>query len=136
MNGKWAMATLPQKMSNTSFLGGSDLVVFKNSPNRAAAWKFVQYLTNPATQVKWYNTVADLPSVQSAWNMTPLANNKNLTVFHAQLSNANGPPAVPKWDEVATMIDNDMQQVMYGKATPEQAAAQMQQQATSIGSGQ
>ena len=136
MDGKWAVAPLPQKVSNTSFLGGSDMVVFKNSPNRAAAWKFVQYLADPATQIKWYKTVADLPAVQSTWNMEPLAGDKNLAIFHSQLSSANGPPALPKWDEVATMIDNDMQQVMYGKASPNQAAATMQQQATSIGSGQ
>lgn len=133
MNGKWAVARLPQKATNTSFLGGSNMVVFKNSPNRAAAWKFVQYLASPAVQVKWYNTVADLPAVQSAWNTGPLASDKNLAIFHTQLGSAQGPPSLPKWDEVATMIDTDMQQVMFGKSSPQQAAADMQQKATSIG---
>ena len=134
MNGKWAVAALPAKVTNTSFVGGSDLVVFKNSPNRAVAWKFVQYLVDPSVQLKWYNTVADLPAVQSTWNMGSLASDKNLAVFHTQLSNAQGPPSSPKWEEVANMINNDMQLVMFGKSSPQQAAADMQQKAAAIGS--
>jgi multiple sugar transport system substrate-binding protein len=136
MNGKWAVAPMPQKISNTSFVGGSNLVVFKNSPNRAAAWKFVQYLTNSAVQAKWFNTIGDLPAVQSAWNTGSLSSDKTLAVFHTQLSNTQGPPATSKWEEVANVIDNDMQAVMLGKSSPQQAAQDMQQKATSIGSGQ
>ena len=134
MDGKWAVAPLPAKVTNTSFVGGSDLVVFKNSPNRAAAWKFVQYLVDPSVQLKWYNTVADLPAVQSTWNMGSLASDKNLAVFHTQLGNAQGPPSSPKWEQVASMINDDMQSVMFGKSSPQQAAADMQQKAASIGS--
>lgn len=136
MNGKWAVAPVPQKVSNTSFVGGSDLVVFKNSPNRAAAWKFVQYLIDPSVQAKWYSVVGDLPAVQSAWNSGPLASDKNLAVFHTQLSNTIGPPAITNWEQIANVVDNDMQQVNLGKTTPQQAALDMQQKATSIGSGQ
>ena len=85
MSGKWAIATMPQSASNTSFVGGSNMVVFKNSPNRAAAWKFIQYLTEPAVQAKWYATVGDLPAVQSAWNIGTLATDKNLAIFHTQM---------------------------------------------------
>jgi multiple sugar transport system substrate-binding protein len=136
MNGKWAVAPVPQKVSNTSFVGGSDLVVFKNSPNRAAAWKFVQYLIDPSVQAKWYSVVGDLPAVQAAWNSGPLATDKNLAVFHTQLSDTIGPPAITNWEQIANVIDNDMQQVNLGKTTPQQAAQDMQQKATSIGSGQ
>lgn len=135
MNGKWAVTTLPQKVSNTSFVGGSDLVVFKNSPNRDAAWKFVQYLAKPDVQTKWYSTVKDLPAAQSAWNTGTLSTDKNLSVFHTQLSSTQGPPTIANWEQVANLIDNDMEQVMFGKASPAQAAQDMQQKATSIGSG-
>jgi len=135
MNGKWAVATLPQNLTNTSFAGGADMVVFKNSPNRAAAWKFVQYVTQPDVQQKWYNTVADLPAVKAAWNSGTLASDKNLTVFHDQLNDTKGPPTVVTWEQVANLIDNDMQQVMLGKSTPQQAAQDMQQKAQSIGTG-
>ena len=56
--GKWAIATMPEKDTKTSFVGGSDLVVFKDSDNKDAAWKFVEFLSDPATQQKWYTTVS------------------------------------------------------------------------------
>lgn len=136
MNGKWAVAPLPQKVSNTSFIGGSDLVVFKNSPNTAAAWKFVQYLSDPGVQAKWYSTMGDLPAVQAAWNSGVLANDKHLAVFHSQLGNTQGPPTTTNWEQAATFIDNDMQAVMLNKSTPQQAAQDMQSKASSLGSGQ
>ena len=136
MNGKWAVAPVPQKVSNTSFVGGSDLVVFKNSPNRAAAWKFVQYLLDPSVQSKWYGIVGDLPAVQSAWSSGTLASDKNLVVFHTQLSNTLGPPPITNWEQVANVIDNDMQQTCLGKTSPQQAVQDMQQKASAIGSGQ
>jgi multiple sugar transport system substrate-binding protein len=134
-SGKWAVVPLPKKMTNTSFLGGSDMVVFKNSSHRDAAWKFVQYLSQPDVQVKWYNSVKDLPAVQSAWNDSSLAGDKNLSVFHQQLGDAQGPPVISTWEQVATYIDNDMEQVMFGKMSSQQAANDMQQKATATGTG-
>lgn len=134
MDGKWAVAPMPQKVSNTSFVGGSDLVVFKNSPNRAAAWKFVQYLSNPDVQVKWYNTAKDLPAVQSAWNNATLSGDKYLTVFHTQLSNTQGPPTITHWEQVASIIDDGMQSTMLGKSSSQQSAQDMQTKATAVGS--
>lgn len=136
MNGKWAVAPMPQKVSNTSFVGGADLVVFKKSKNRDAAWKFIQYLTSPDVQAKWYDTSKDLPAVQAAWNNGTLSSDKNLSVFHTQLGNTQTPPTIPNWEQVANVIDNDMEQTMLGKTSPQQAAQDMQQKASSIGSGQ
>ncbi|QBD83333.1 extracellular solute-binding protein [Ktedonosporobacter rubrisoli] len=133
--GKWAVAPLPKKLTSTSFLGGANMVVFKNSQHREAAWKFVQYASQPDVQVKWYNTVKDLPAVQAAWNDKALAEDKNLAVFHKQLDDAKGPPVITTWEQVATVIDNDMEQVMFGKMTSQQAANDMQQKATAIGMG-
>ena len=60
---KWAIAPVPAKVSSTSFVGGSNLVVYKDSKNKDLAWKFVEYLSDPATQVAWYTDVTDLPAV-------------------------------------------------------------------------
>jgi multiple sugar transport system substrate-binding protein len=40
-DGKWAIAPMTSKTSSTSFLGGSNMVVYKNSKNKDAAWAFV-----------------------------------------------------------------------------------------------
>ena len=64
---KFGVAMVPKDKSATSFVGGSDLVVFKNSTNQDAAWKFIQFMSQPDTQVKWQKAVGDLPAVESAW---------------------------------------------------------------------
>jgi multiple sugar transport system substrate-binding protein len=65
LEGKWNIALMPEEESRTSFVGGSDLVVFKGASNKPAAWKFVEYLMQPEVQQKWYQVVSDLPSLKS-----------------------------------------------------------------------
>ena len=89
---KYGVMPMPKKTTATSFVGGSDLVVFKSSQNRDGAWKFVQWLSDPKTQVKWYTLSTDLPSVSSAWTDPALSADQKLAVFGKQLNDAKAPP--------------------------------------------
>ncbi|HXN02113.1 MAG TPA: extracellular solute-binding protein, partial [Candidatus Dormibacteraeota bacterium] len=130
---KWAVAPMPKgDKSATSFVGGSDWVVFKNSKNPDAAWKFVEFMTQKSTQVSWYNTIKDLPSRQDAWSDPALAADPNLKIFGAQLKDAKTPPGISQWDEVAKAIDDWQEKACLNKVTPQAAATGMQQQATQI----
>lgn len=134
--GKWAIAPMPEKDSRTSFVGGSDLVVFKDSDNKDAAWKFVEFLSEAATQQKWYTTVSALPSVQSAWDGGELSSDEQLALFGEQLKDAKSPPPVPKWEQVAAeAVNTELEKAAIGGSSPEQAAQAMQQKAESIGTG-
>src|SRR5579864_7183408 len=88
LEGKWATARVPKDQSSTSFVGGAEFAVFKNSPNRDAAWKFVQYMTQPDTQVAWYKDISDLPAVKSAWDDSTISSEQSLKVFGDQLNDA------------------------------------------------
>jgi multiple sugar transport system substrate-binding protein len=133
---KWAIAPMPERDSKTSFVGGSDLVVFKDSGNKEAAWQFVQFLTEPETQRKWYETVAALPSVESAWEGGELSSDEKLALFGEQLRDAKSPPPIPKWEQVAAeAVNAELEKATVGDATAEQAAKSMQQKAQSIGTG-
>ena len=46
------LAPLPADEKQASFIGGSNLAVFKSSENRDAAWKFVQWLSQPEVQAR------------------------------------------------------------------------------------
>jgi multiple sugar transport system substrate-binding protein len=135
IKGKWAVAPIPKKDSSTSFVGGSNMVVFKDSKNKDAAWAFIQFLSDPATQVKWYQTVTDLPAVKSAWDDPTLKSDKVVQMFGQQLTETKAPPAIPTWSEVADAINATMEKVTTGGESPEQGAQEMQQQAQSIGTG-
>jgi multiple sugar transport system substrate-binding protein len=134
--GKYELWPMPSGSGDfTSFIGGSNLAVFKNAKNRDAAWKFVSYLMKPDVQVKWYQTVSDLPSVQAAWDDDALAGDAQLTVFGDQLDKAKAPPSIPTWEQIAAGVDTELEKIAKGTASAADAAKAMQAQATSIGTG-
>jgi len=132
LEGKWSTAMVPKDQSSTSFVGGAEFAVFKNSPNRDAAWKFVQYMTQPATQVAWYKDINDLPAIKSAWNDQTISNDASLKVFGDQLNSAKAPPSIPQWEEIAQQMDDWLQKACLGQVSPQDAATGMQQAATGI----
>jgi multiple sugar transport system substrate-binding protein len=130
---KWAIAPMPKKSSATSFVGGSNIVVYKNSPNKDLAWAFVQYLSDPATQVAWYKDVTDLPATKAAWDDATLKGDPNVAMFGAQLKDTKAQPATASWSELSTALNNTLEKLTTGSMTPQQAADEMQAQAEKIG---
>ena len=133
---KFAVAMVPGEDSRTSFTGGGNLAVFDDSDNRDAAWKFVRWLSQPETQVKWYDISTDLPSVQAAFEDPTFADDPYLSVFADQLEDSKAPPAIPTWAQVSAVIDQQLEQVTRGEGGVDDALATLQQQADSIGTGE
>ncbi len=121
--GKWATAALPASKASVSFVGGSDLVVFKNSRRKPEAWRFIRFLSRPENQVLWYGISKDLPAVKAAWNDPVLASDPLLAPFKTHLENAKSPPPILAWEEVAEVLSRVMEEVMYGRTPVDQARA-------------
>ncbi|MEP7193460.1 MAG: sugar ABC transporter substrate-binding protein [Actinomycetota bacterium] len=132
---KYGVMQMPKQKTATSFVGGSDLAVFKNSKNRDSAWKFVQWLSDPKTQVKFFALSTDLPSVKSAWSDPSLTADAKLAVFGKQLEDAKAPPATITWEEVAAEFDSAMERVCKTGLDPAAALKSVQSKADSIGTG-
>ena len=86
---------IPADKTSSSFVGGSNLVVFKNTQNRDSAWKFVQWLADPKVQVKWYQLSTDLPSVKSAWQDPALTADTKLADLRQAARDRAGSAVVP-----------------------------------------
>ena len=132
---KYGVMEMPKQKTATSFVGGSDLAVFKNSKNRDSAWKFVQWLSDPKTQVKFFALSTDLPSVKSAWTDPSLTADPKLAVFGKQLNDAKAPPATATWEQVAAAFDTEMEKVAKSGLDPATALKTVQSKADSIGTG-
>ena len=132
---KYDVMQIPADKVSSSFVGGSNLVVFKNTKERNTAWKFVEWLAEPKTQVKWYGISTDLPSVKSAWEDPALSSDKKLSTFGKQLETAKAPPSFPTWEQVVTSFDTEMEKVTKTGADPAAALKTVQAQAESIGTG-
>lgn len=132
---KYDVMEMPEAESSASFIGGANLAVFKNTENRDAAWKLVDFLTQEETQVEWYDLTTDLPSVQSAWEAEALSSDEKLAKFGSQLENAFAPPSISTWEQIATAFDSQVERVTKTGSDPAEALAAVQQEATSIGMG-
>lgn len=133
---KYDVMQIPADKESSSFVGGSNLAVFKNSKNRDSAWKLVEWLSKPETQVKWYTMSTDLPSVQSAWDDQALKADAKLAKFGTQLKTAKAPPSFPTWEEVIKEFDTQVEQVTKTGADVAAALKSTQAKAESIGTGQ
>ncbi len=132
---KYDVFQIPADKMSSSFVGGSNLVVFKNTKNRDSAWKLVNWLSDPKTQVKWYGMSTDLPSVKSAWQDPALTADTKLATFGKQLETAQAPPSFPTWEQVVTSFDTEMEKVTKTGSDPAAALKTVQKQAESIGTG-
>ncbi|GAA2740590.1 sugar ABC transporter substrate-binding protein [Terrabacter aerolatus] len=133
---KYNVAPIPAgSAGSSSFVGGSNFVVFKNTKNRDTSWKFVQWLADPKVQAKWYTISTDLPSVKSAWQDPALASDKKLAVFGKQLETAKAPPSFPTWEQAVKGLDTEMEKITKTGEDPATGLKTAQQQADSIGTG-
>ncbi|MBI1870898.1 MAG: extracellular solute-binding protein [Chlamydiae bacterium] len=132
LDGKWAVATLPRKERMTSFVGGSSLVIFKNTRHPELAWKWIEFLNQPEIQVKWYQITEDLPSTQAAWRDPYFKDLEMVRVFGEQLKDTESPPSIPEWEEIAGVIDHGMEQVIFGAGTVKECLEKVSNQINKI----
>jgi len=121
--GRVAVSVMPMKKSSTSFVGGSDWCILKDSKNKEAAWKFVEFMSRPEIQVQWYQLTADLPTRTDAWEDQYFADKDMVKVFGKQLFDTKTPPRIQQWEEIESLIGREMEQAVMGKSTPQNTLA-------------
>lgn len=100
---KWLTTSLPGPDANTkgvSLAGGSSLVISQRSKHKSEAWRLVEYLSKPETQIEFYRLVNDLPAVKEAWKDTSLSNNIYMKAFYEQFNNVVATPKIPEWEQI------------------------------------
>jgi multiple sugar transport system substrate-binding protein len=132
---KYSVMRFPKQQTSTSFVGGSNLAVFKNSENRDAAWRLVQWLSQPQVQASWYKMTGDLPSVEAAWDDPSLSGDPKLAVFRDQLADVKSPPANTGWTQVSAAADTQLERIVKAGVDPAEAVRTLQSTADSIGTG-
>jgi multiple sugar transport system substrate-binding protein len=106
-----------------SLAGGASLVLFRRAAAPEAAWKWLQYLSAPAQQARFYELSGDLPARPSAWQLAGLAADPRAAPFLVQLSRVAPTPKVPEWEQIATRVAEAAEQVMRGQRDLDAALA-------------
>ncbi|MFI5257832.1 MAG: sugar ABC transporter substrate-binding protein [Gemmatimonadales bacterium] len=129
----WDTAPLPGPDSGgVSLAGGSSMVIMRRSPNRALAWRFVAFVSDPARQARFYEKTGDLPARRSAWATPALAHDPKLAAFRVQLGRVVPTPAVPEWELIASRVASAAERAARGRQTVDQALASLDAEVDAI----
>ena len=132
---KFATSPIPKDKSAISYSGGCEMVVFKNSKNKNAAWKLVQWLSKPKVQAKWYKLSTDLPASEKAWEDPILKGDDKLAAFATQMKNMRSVPAVTTWTQVSSQGDKIMEEINKGAVSVDEGLSKLQSAADAAGMG-
>jgi multiple sugar transport system substrate-binding protein len=120
----WMTAPMPGPDGpGESVAGGSSLVVFRESPHKAEAWKLVEYLSQPRVQVEFYRITGNLPPRQSSWEDPVFRADPYTRAFREQASRLEPSPQVPEWERIVQKMRIYSEQVVHGKRTIDDAVA-------------
>jgi multiple sugar transport system substrate-binding protein len=129
----WMTMPLPGPNGpGASLANGTSFVVFKDSPNKDAAWQLIAWLSSPAVQAEFHALTGDLPPRRSPWQTPALADDPYAKAFREQLERAVSTPKVPEWERIATEMRLVGEQVANGRLTVDQAAAELDRRADRI----
>lgn len=115
IDGKWAVTTLPAKISNTSSIGGADLSIFNYSKNPDEAAKFIAFMAEQDAQLKYYETSNSMPALKAAWDNDALKD-PMIAAFGKQLENTRPAPTVREYEEIAQAAMASFEQITVGGA--------------------
>lgn len=109
MQDSWATAPMPasdesRPYPGVTLAGGASLVLFSGSPRKEAAFRFLEYLSEPATQRRFWELTGDLPSRREPWDDPALADDPKTAPFRVQLDRLVAAPRVPEWERIAAKV--------------------------------
>jgi multiple sugar transport system substrate-binding protein len=134
----WATAPLPSAGSGepagpgVSLAGGSSLVLFRSSKRADDAWKLIEFLSEPAQQVRFYALAGDLPARRDAWKDPLLASDSAARAFEEQLDRVTATPRIPEWEQIAQKVAEHLEPAIRGVATVDAALASLDKDVSAL----
>lgn len=129
LQSSWTTAPMPAPdgtpYPGASLAGGASLVMSRLSENKEAAWKFIEFLSAPEQQVRFYELSGNLPARKSAWASPLLARDDKVHAFRVQLENTVALPRIPEWERIATMIFEEGELAARGQFGTAEAARRL-----------
>lgn len=131
--GTWMTAPLPGPDGpGASIAGGSSLVVFRASRHQEAAWRLVEFLSQPAVQRRFHALTGDLPPRRATWQDPALVADVHARAFREQLERVRPAPKVPEWERIATEMRLVTERMVRGRLTVAEAAHELDARADRI----
>ena len=127
LKGKWAAAPLPEGSAGcATTIAGDTLVMLSGGKNQDAAWKWMEFLSEPDNMAEWTFGSADgtlLPPRKSLLTSAELVQKKPILKGFADQMKCGVANVIanPKWPKIEEAISEHLGKAMYGDETPDQA---------------
>ena len=129
----WMTAPLPGPDGpGTSIAGGASLVIFRSSRNTQAAWRLIEYLSEPAIQLRFHALTGNLPPRRAPWRDPQLAADQYARAFREQLDRVRPVPRVPEWERIAAAMQETAEQVVRGGVSVDDATRALDRRVDAI----
>ncbi len=129
----WMTAPLPGPDGpGVSIAGGSSLVVFRASREKAAAWQLVEFLSQPSVQRRFHTLTGDLPPRRATWVDPQLTDDVHARAFREQLERVKPVPKVPEWERIADEMRLVAERTVHGQLSIDEAARELDARADRI----
>jgi multiple sugar transport system substrate-binding protein len=115
--------------------GGWNIYINNYSKNQDAAWKLTEFMTSPAQQLYTFNTITYVPTLSRLINSPTVAKENPFSgpaLARAEIFQTVAPAKNPYYADMSTAMSTQFQANVLGKATPEQAASNLQTQLEQI----
>ncbi len=131
--GSWMTAPLPGPDGpGASTAGGSSLVIFRSSRHQEAAWRLIEYLSEPRVQVRFFEFSGNLPPRRTSWQDARLADDLHAQAFRDQLERVRPAPKVPEWERIAQEMQVAAERVVRGGEDIARATEQLDSRVDAI----
>jgi multiple sugar transport system substrate-binding protein len=141
LDGKWAAAPLPNGPAGCkTTIAGDSLVILAGSHNTDAAWKWIEFLSEPDNLSLWtYGSPGGtlLPPTKSLLNSPDLIKEKPILKGFAELMKCGVASTVsqPKFPQIEQILNTELGKAFYGDQTADQAIENAAQQGEAILNG-
>jgi multiple sugar transport system substrate-binding protein len=95
---------------SVSVVGGEDVVVFRQSQNKALALEFTRYLLSEEAQLAF----AEIGQMSVLRGLDVVAVNPDYALFVEQLQTAKARPPVPSWPKIDDLLQRKLQAAFQG----------------------
>lgn len=122
-NVNFGVSLVPAGPAGTSSnVGGQNMVIFRNSKHPEVALDFLRYFASEDVQVRWCETLGQIPVNLRAFDKIDTSTRPHLAVFMEQMKTAKPTPKIPRFDVLEEKVMGPaFQLAMQGDKSVEQA---------------
>ena len=114
----WDVAPLPRGKNSATVLHSDAYCMAKTSPNKEAAYRFVEFATGPVGAAVMARTGRTVPSLKSAAQspafLDPTAKPRSAQVFLDSIAQTRRPPNIGAWNEIESRSDALIEAWLFG----------------------